>query len=195
MSSPVDERSDMPDHVSGTVDTLAQLHAAHMEKAGALENSVRATTRLIGKPCALLVFVAILVFWVTWNQMEVPPALVFDEAPFDYLDHLATIFGVLIAMLVLITQQRDDVLAERRDQLILELAAISDLKSSKIISLLEELRNDLPNVANRKDTEANEMTKVEDPSDLLGAIKAAHIDRGKDGNERATTPGPEDAKK
>ena len=183
MSSTVNKYSEMPNHVSDTVNTLAQLHAAHMEKAGAFETLVRRATRLIGKPSALFIFVAILIFWVTWNQMDVPPALVFDEAPFDYLDHLSTIFGVLIAMLVLITQQRDDVLAERRDQLILELAAISDLKSSKIISLLEELRLDLPNVANRDDTEANEMTKVEDPTDLLGAIKAAHMDEGEDSHK------------
>ena len=35
MSSTVNKYSEMPNHVSDTVNTLAQLHAAHMEKAGA----------------------------------------------------------------------------------------------------------------------------------------------------------------
>jgi uncharacterized membrane protein len=48
---------------------------------------------------------------------------------------------------------------------------LTEEKSSKIISLLEELRRDMPNVSNKHDREAEEMAKPADAKAVLSAIE------------------------
>ncbi len=73
----------------------------------------------------------------------------------------------MVAMLILVTQRREDQLADRRAQLTLELALIADKKSSKIIALIEELRRDQPDIADRIDAETMQMAKPADPHSVL----------------------------
>ncbi len=61
-------------------------------------------------------------------------------------------------------------LAERRDQLTLQLAILADKKTAKVIELLEEMRRDAPAIADRADPESDEMAKPADPAEVLAAI-------------------------
>jgi uncharacterized membrane protein len=81
-----------------------------------------------------------------------------------------TLFALLVAMLILVTQRRQDRLSERRAQLTLELAVLADRKSAKLISLIEELRRDHPEVPDRTDKESDEMAKPANPQEVLAAI-------------------------
>jgi hypothetical protein len=63
------------------------------------------------------------------------------------------------------------VLAGRRQQLMLQLAFLSDHKQAKIISLLEELRRDDPLIHDRHDHEAEAMTHTSNPAEVLDAIR------------------------
>ncbi len=78
-------------------------------------------------------------------------------------------------MLILTTQRREDQLAGYREQLSLELAILSEQKSAKIISLLEEMRRDSPSLKNRVDEEAAAMSIAADPQAVLEAIKETEI--------------------
>lgn len=79
--------------------------------------------------------------------------------------------GIYITILILITQRREDELARRRDQMTLELAILGDHKTAKIIQLPEELRRDHPEIADRVDREAAEMSKPSPPGAVLEEIK------------------------
>jgi uncharacterized membrane protein len=70
-------------------------------------------------------------------------------------------------VLILTTQRRDDQLASYRAQLTIELAILSEQKSAKIISLLEEQRRDHPHLENRADNEAAAMAEAADPQAVL----------------------------
>jgi hypothetical protein len=58
-----------------------------------------------------------------------------------------------------------------RQQLMLQLAFLSDHKQAKIISLLEELRRDDPLIHDRHDRQAEAMTHTSDPTEVLDAIR------------------------
>jgi uncharacterized membrane protein len=77
---------------------------------------------------------------------------------------------MLVAVLILVTQRREDQLAERRGQLTLELAILADKKNAKIIALLEELRHDHPEVSNRHDPVSQEMATPVDVPTVLAAL-------------------------
>ena len=79
-------------------------------------------------------------------------------------------------MLILTTQRREDQLAGYREQLTLELAILSEQKSAKIISLLEEMRRDSPTLRNRVDEEAAAMSVAADPQAVLDAIKETDVE-------------------
>jgi uncharacterized membrane protein len=64
-------------------------------------------------------------------------------------------------------------LASRREQLTLELAIIAERKTAKIIELIEELRRDHPELANRVDHQAAAMSAPADAQAVLDAIESA----------------------
>ena len=75
---------------------------------------------------------------------------------------------------VLTTQRREDELATRREQLTLQLAILSEQKAAKIISLIEELREDHPGIRDRSDHEATAMSTAADPHSVLEVIRDRH---------------------
>lgn len=177
---------DMPDHVTQSVSELANLHSAHHDAASQAERFIRATTRNAGRPMFLLTFAVIVLGWVLFNIFAPRPGHAIDPPPFVFLELACTLTGVALTVLILVTQQRDDTLAERREQLTLELAVISDRKSAKIISLLEELRRDSPHLIDRNDDEAIQMAQPDDPTSVLRAIRISHGDTPADKPVSAT---------
>ncbi len=86
---------------------------------------------------------------------------------------------------VLIRQKRQEELAEQRAQLSVQINLISEQKIAKLISLVEELREDLPGVHNRRDPEAEVMEKATDPREVLQTLEDAltkELSRLKDRN-------------
>jgi uncharacterized membrane protein len=79
--------------------------------------------------------------------------------------------SLLVTIGVLITQNREEKLAEQRAQLSLQVNLLSEQKIAKIIALLEELRGDLPNVRNRYDPEAEVMTEPADPHAVMESLE------------------------
>ena len=75
--------------------------------------------------------------------------------------------------MILMTQRHDDEMATRREQITLELAILSEQKSSKIIALLEEFRRNDPNQSNQRDKVAEALAEPADAQVVLDAIRAA----------------------
>ena len=72
---------------------------------------------------------------------------------------------------VLMSQNRQGKLAERRALLDLQVNLLSEQKVVKLIYLIEELRQDLPIVHNREDPEAEAMKAALDPQAVLDAFE------------------------
>jgi len=82
-----------------------------------------------------------------------------------------TLMALFLAVLILSTQRRADQLGNLRSQMTLELAILTEQKTTKLIELLEELRRDSPEVRDRVDAEASEMASRADPHEILNAIE------------------------
>jgi uncharacterized membrane protein len=79
--------------------------------------------------------------------------------------------ALYMTVFILTTQRREDELASRHEQLTLELAMLSEQKAAKIIALLEELREDHPEIRDRVDKEAVAMSSPADSRSILEALK------------------------
>jgi uncharacterized membrane protein len=82
-----------------------------------------------------------------------------------------------MVIMILATQRREDLLAQRREMLILELALLSEQKTAKVIQLLEESRFDNPLIRNRIDREAEAVAQPSDPNSMLDVIRETAMDR------------------
>jgi hypothetical protein len=67
--------------------------------------------------------------------------------------------------------------ADRHAQLDLHINLLSEQKVTKLISLLEELRRDMPDVENRVDSLAEAMTCAVDPQAVASALEDTVIER------------------
>jgi len=158
----------LADHVTETVDVIDAFHKAHAAAASPLQKAMEHVTGVLGRPMLVAGVLAGIALWVAG-------ALAFGardagQPAFAWLEVVATLFALVVAMLILVTQRRQDQLSERRAQLTLELAIVADRKTAKLISLIEELRRDHPDLQDRDDAESREMAKPTDPTTVLAAI-------------------------
>lgn len=178
-----EEPDQLDGHVAETVDAIAEVHREHYREASWLQRASDAFVGVIGRPGVILGFFAAVLAWIGINLwLARAGAAAADPPPFAALELFATLAALAMGMLILATQRREDVLAEKRSQLTLELALLNETKSAKIISLLEELRRDSPALDDRVDPESDAMSTPTDPQSVLAAIqdRAAADDARKD---------------
>ena len=160
-----------PDHVESTVQAIADLHAQHDVSANASERLVDAITARLGKPITILILLGLVALWIGVNLGLVAFHLApWDKPPFEELELLLSLAAVLMTMIILTSQVRAEVLASRRQQLMLQLALLNDHRLAKVVALLEELRRDDPMIRDRTDQQADDMTRTANPTEVLDAI-------------------------
>ena len=167
---------DVPsDHVEMTVQRMAELHAQQLEGQSSLQRRVNRLILTLSRPRAVMIAVALVLLWMLVNLLiprfgQTAP----DPPPFQWLELIATVVALLTTMMILATQAREDEAARRRSQLTLQLASLSDQKLAKVIQLLQEQRDDNPQLVNRHDLDAEAMARPADPAQVMDRIKETH---------------------
>ena len=158
----------LPDPIADTVHALAELHADHQRRAAPIQRGVDRAVKLVGRPRFVAMLSGFVTAWIALNLILGRYA--FDSSPFSILQGLAQLAALYITVLILITQRHEGELTDRREQLILELALLSDQKNAKIVGLLEEMRRDSPLIKDREDLHAEALAIPADPQQVLAAI-------------------------
>ena len=162
----------LPEHISQQVETIAQLRARDESSIGFHQRTIEKVTANLGRPLFLNLVLAVLVFWLFANlyprQIGITP---FDPPPFPLLSGIVSTGGLLLAILILITQNRQARVAERDAHLDLQVNLLAEQKIAKLIALVEELRHDLPIVRDRIDLEAEAMAEATNPHAVLEALE------------------------
>jgi uncharacterized membrane protein len=167
----------LPAHIDDTVQAIARLHIDHRRGATGLQRTVERLTRFFSRPRAAGLLATGVALWILANLgLKAFGVAPFDPAPFNGLQSVAGVGALFMTIFILVTQRREDELSELREQLTLELALLSEQKAAKLIELVEELRRDLPNVHNRADAEAANLSRPADPEAVLEALKENQID-------------------
>jgi uncharacterized membrane protein len=163
--------ANLTDPALGTLHSIAALHARSERTISRPQRVVETGIERIGRPRFLLLALVIVGGWIGVNLLaprfgRAP----FDAPPFGILQVFLAVSSLLLMVMILIAENRQSVTAERRAQLDLQISLLADQKSAKIISLLEELRRDMPEVKDRRDREAEAMQEATDPEAMLVAI-------------------------
>lgn len=142
----------------------------------------RITYNLLGRPYTFYAIVIISCLWIAYNLFCPQFGLKrLDPPPFSNIQGIIGFIALLTTTAVLITQNRQARLDDQRTHLDLELSLLIDRKVSKLISLLEELRRDIPHVQDRLDHQAEIMQENADPAQVLSTFQQNYEDVVKEG--------------
>ena len=166
------DEPDLAGHVHQNVENIGALVTAAERKITRHQRAVERFTRVIGRPRTLYIIVGVVLAWALFNLAAPQLGLhSFDDPPFFWLQGLISFGALLTTVMVLTTQNRHLHLAEQRAHLDLQVNLLAEQKVAKLIGLLEELRRDLPNVVNRRDSVAEKMQEPIDPAAMASAIE------------------------
>jgi uncharacterized membrane protein len=168
----VSETPAVPPHVAEALETIAELHKRAERAVPRHQRSIEVSTEVLGRPATVYIIAGTVVLWTVLNLLVPQVGLrPLDPPPFAWLQTAASVGALLMAAMVLSTQNRQRKPAEERERLDLHVNLLAEQKLAKVISLLEELRRDMPNVSNRVDSLAEAMTHAVDPNAVADALK------------------------
>ena len=163
----------------GTTQAVALLHEEHERQATLSERFAERAIGFVARPLFVELLSVAVVLWVSWNALAVSRHLpAFDPPPCSWLQGILSLAALFMTVLILATQRRAGRLADHRSQLTLEIAIIAEQKTAKLIGLLEELRRDHPEIADRHDSQAHTMARSTDAEALSDAIKGVRAEIG-----------------
>lgn len=162
------------DLVNQNIETVAALYAYSERDASPHQKAIERVTAFLGRPAFVYFILFFVVVWICSN-LALPHMghASFDPPPFYWLEGIVSLSALLMTTMVLIAQNRQKRLTEQRRHLDLQVNLLTEQEVTKLITLVEELRRDMPSVKNRHDPEAEAMKEAVDPHALLGTLNHA----------------------
>jgi len=163
--------------IQHNVATIAALLQQEREKTSTpAQRRLEHMSRLIGQPLYLLTLLVLVAAWVIFNAaapiLGIHPV---DRPPFQWLQGILTLVALLTSTTVLIAQNREARLEQQREHLGLQINLLTEQKVTRLISLLEELRRDLPMVRDRHDPQTALLQETTDTAQVFSALKGVGV--------------------
>ena len=152
------------EQIYDNVDAVSALYERAEHEMPRGQRGIERIVAGIGRPLFLVAYVVLVAGWISGNLVaRAMGAEVLDAPPFFWLQGFVTASSLLTTIVILIAQNRQSRLAERRAHLDLQVNVLSESKIAKVIALLEELRRDSPAIRDRVDNVAEAMQLPADP--------------------------------
>ncbi len=161
----------LPDQVIKNVEVIANHQERYQQNATLHQRGLDRIAAIFGQPQFLYFQIAFFTIWAVCSHLANLDVLAKSFPLFDLRDEGLEVASLLISTGVLIYQTRREKLSAERSHLALQLNLLTEQKITKLISLVEELRIDLPNVSNRDDLEATMMQQATDPQAILEVLQ------------------------
>ncbi|MBE9111716.1 DUF1003 domain-containing protein [Nodosilinea sp. LEGE 07298] len=161
----------LPDPIAENINAIIAIHRQESEDVAPQERLLEVVASWFSRPTFLYLLLGGLGLWLAGDWLNHLGLLPVVLPTFSWAEQGLDAAALLISTGVLIRQNRQESFAEQRTQLMLQLSLLSEKKIAKIIALLEELREDLPNLEQRYDPEAAIMQQSADPLTVLEALK------------------------
>ena len=165
------EIESLPEPVQRNIATIIQLETEHGQTIPLHHQILERVAASFAQPKFLYAQIIFFGGWWICSYLSINSILPNDLVKFSLREDGLSVASLLISTGVLVYQNRQEKIAEERSHLTLQINLLTEQKIVKIITLLEELRTDSPNIRDRHDLEVAEMQQPIDPQSLLIAIK------------------------
>jgi uncharacterized membrane protein len=146
------------------VDEIANLEQQSAGQQSAGERISTAVTNAVGTGWCAGLHVAGLVTWILWNSRLAPQRWRFDPYPFGLLTMWVSMEGVILAILVLITQNRMSRQSDRRDHLDLQVDLLAEQEMTMVLRILSRIADRIGATGPRD--EAAQTEQLMQPTDV-----------------------------
>jgi uncharacterized membrane protein len=160
----------LSEQVVKNIETIIGFQAKEAQELPWRDRLVEKIAAFFGKSEFLYLQLLFFASWVFCTHAA-PELLPFGLPAFDAKEMGLDIAALLITTGVLVQQSRQDQLAEQRSHLILQINLLTEQKIAKLIELVEELREDSPQIRDRHDLEAQIMQQATDPQIVLDILR------------------------
>lgn len=119
------------------VEAILQLEEAAKEERTASDRVAEA----IANFCGSMTFVWVHVIWFgVWTLINIMPGIKhIDPFPFTFLTLVVSLEAIFLSTFILISQNHDTKISERRNQLDLQINLLSEQENTKMIGILEAI--------------------------------------------------------
>jgi uncharacterized membrane protein len=152
------------------LNALVRLRQRHEQRKGPLGRAADFAVGQIGTPQCLGVHLILVAAWVLANTGRFPGVVPFDPYPFPLLATITCVEAILLAILILTTQNRQARLAERRADLDLHVSLLAEHEATRLIALAEA-------IAQRVGVDPAEVAGGEEIGELKEVLKPGAVMR------------------
>ena len=153
------------------VEEIARLERKETAALSATERISIAITGAVGTFACAALHVALLGGWCAWNSVG-PERLRFDPYPFGLLTMFVSMEGVVLAILVLITQNRMTEQSDRRDHLELQVNLLAEQEMTMVLRMLGRISDHLGvSPDDRERAEARELMEETNVYELMEELR------------------------
>jgi uncharacterized membrane protein len=149
---------------------LETLSKAHRTFADHVADGV---ARFCGRITFVWIHVAIFAAWIAWNSW--PGAEHWDPYPFTFLTLCVSLEAIFLSAFILISQNYEMRMTERRNQLDLQINLLAEQENTKILQLLERMARKLE-VVEEPDPEIAAFEQATRPETLAAQIERAYAE-------------------
>lgn len=166
-----DNNLNLADPINENIQAIIELHKREENEVSRQQRTIENITDFLGRPAFLFIILAFVSLWILVNILLIKFGQAgLDPPPFPWLQTLLTLGALLQATMILITQNREDVMTERRMQLDLQVSLILDQKMSKLLTMVDQLRQVHPDLEDGTDPEVEVLKKTVDPHESVQAL-------------------------
>ena len=181
MSNASESRHNFETDSTGSVDQLTQRNieaVRQLEEAAKEERTASdRVAEVIAKFCGSMTFVWVHVAWFgIWVLINVMPGLPhIDPFPFTFLTLVVSLEAIFLSTFILISQNHDTKISERRNHLDLQINLLSEQENTQMLTMLraiaEKVGADLS-----QDEQVRAMSEETKPQQLVKQIKEREAD-------------------
>ena len=158
------------DKINQNIESILAFYKREEQKLSHPQRFLEYCSNFVARPYFLVSILLFVAFWILANVGGTFGWRTFDPPPFPWLQGIVSLCALITTTVVLIKQNRIAQLEEQRAHLELQVTLLTEQKTTKLITLLEELRHDLPMVKDRHDSEAAAFQQPTDPDQVLSAL-------------------------
>jgi uncharacterized membrane protein len=158
---------------------MRQLEEAAANRRTGADRVAAAIARFCGRMSFVWMHVAFFATWIGYNSL--PGFTAFDPYPFTFLTLVVSLEAIFLSTFILISQNYDMRVAERRNQLDLQINLLAEQENTKMLQILERIARKVgANVGD--DPQVHALEQATRPEALVEQIEEAF------GEDPATPP-------
>lgn len=163
--------------IASNVTEIVELENAQRRKRTVAEQLSEVIAKFCGSMTFVYVHIAWFGFWIIFNDID---RVAFDPYPYTFLTLIVSLEAIFLSTFILISQNHDTQLSERRNHLDLQINLLAEQENTKILELLQAIAG---KVGVATDPDVDVLLEPIEPKKLVKQIVKASNDEEKNGSK------------